>query len=112
MSKSLDKVKLVKDSLGNFVRKDPLDNIGVSTFNLAREAIQSGKKKLAKDLVDYLFVPEVKLVHDAGCNWLWGFPTFIKNNYGEDAVSDAWNGVMQILRRGQRGGGPLGVKRG
>jgi len=112
MSKRLDRVKLVKGPQGHFERLDPLDNIGESTFVLAREAIEEGRTQLAKDLIDYLFVPEVKLVHDAGCNWLWGFPTFIKNNYGEDAVSDAWNGVMSTLRRGQRGGGPLGVKRG
>ena len=75
--------------MGWLERMDPLDNIGVSTYSLIREAIQEGRNELAKDLTDYLFIPEAKLAHDASYEWLWGMPTFFQNNYGEGAAGEA-----------------------
>jgi hypothetical protein len=90
MSEQLDKVKLVKNPKGWWERMDPLENMGVSTFTLIRDAIKEGRKELAKDLLDYLFIPEAKLVHDAIYEQLWGWPSFIQKNYGEDEVYYAY----------------------
>jgi hypothetical protein len=95
MSERLDKVKLVKDEKGFWQRMDPLDNIGVSTFVLIKDAIEEGKNELARDLVDYLFIPETKLVHDAHGDWMLGWPSFIARNYGEDAVPEAYAYVFK-----------------
>ena len=46
MSERLDKVKLVKGH--KWERMDPLDNIGVSTYALIKDAIHEGKNELAK----------------------------------------------------------------
>jgi hypothetical protein len=95
MSKRLDKVKLVKDEKGFFKRMDPIENIGVSTFVLIKDAIEESKFQLAKDLVDYLFIPEVKLVHDAHGDWMLGWPSFLARNYGEDVISEAYEFVFR-----------------
>lgn len=48
MSERLDKVKLVKGPGGWLERMDSLDNIGVSTFTLIKDAIEEGKTSLPK----------------------------------------------------------------
>ncbi|MFC2043877.1 hypothetical protein ACFLT8_01535 [Chloroflexota bacterium] len=83
MSKQLDKAKLVKGT--KWERMDPVENIGVSTYSLIKDAIQDEKKDLAKDLADYAYFWEVKFVRDLNCNLSWGFPEFIRVNYGEYA---------------------------
>ncbi|MFC2044767.1 hypothetical protein ACFLT8_06230 [Chloroflexota bacterium] len=81
MSTQLDKVELVKGP--KWERKDPLDNIEVSTYNLIKDAIKVGKKELAKDLADYAYFWEIKVSRDLNVNLNWGFPEFIRVNYGE-----------------------------
>ena len=111
MSERLDKVKLVKDANGHWERRDSLDNIGISTFVLIKDAILEGRNQLAKDLVDYLFIPEVKLLNNSDSDWLWGWSSFALNNYGEDSVTEAWNRTLAISARGRGGrrGGPMGA---
>ena len=58
MSKGLDKLKLVKGR--KWERMDDLDNIGVSTYALLKDAIKEGKTDLAKDIADYLYFWELK----------------------------------------------------
>ena len=62
MSERLDKVNLVKGQ--QWERQDPLDNVGVSTHVLIKDAIQEGKNQLAKDLIDYFYFWETKIVKD------------------------------------------------
>ena len=92
MSKRLDKVKLVKGR--QWERMDPMDNIGVSTYALIRDAIQEGRNELAKDLIDYLYFREVKFVRDSNCDLVGGFPQYYMTNFGEDALYGDYRAVM------------------
>ncbi|MFC2044572.1 hypothetical protein ACFLT8_05225 [Chloroflexota bacterium] len=87
MSQRLDKVKLVKGR--KWERMDPLDNIGVSTYTLIKDAIQEGKNELAKDLTDYLWFWEVKFLRDINIDvGSHGFPEWVREKYGEYAEFD------------------------
>ncbi|MFC2006797.1 hypothetical protein ACFLUQ_01360 [Chloroflexota bacterium] len=83
MSKELDKAKLVKGT--SWERKDPLDNIGVSSYTLLKDAIREEKKELAKDLSDYIYFWETKFARDIGFDLACGFPEFVRVHYGEYA---------------------------
>ena len=63
---------------------DSLDNIGVSTYTLLKDAIQEGKNELAKDLADYLYFWERKPEFDLWC----GFGEFVRVYYGEYAEGE------------------------
>ncbi|MFC2044625.1 hypothetical protein ACFLT8_05490 [Chloroflexota bacterium] len=97
MSKQLDKVKLVKGT--RWERMDPLDNIGVSTYALIKDAIREGKNELAKDLADYAYFWEIKFVKDINHDFSSGFPEFVRVNYGEYAAHEYHKEAM-IRSRG------------
>ena len=94
MSKGLDKVKLVKGR--KWERMDPLDNIGVSTYALIKDAINEGKKELASDLMEYLYFWELKFQKDANLDLVGGFPNFFMANYGEADLFNLYK--IQMLR--------------
>ena len=108
MSKQLDKVKLVKGR--KWERRDPPDNIGVSTYALVKDAIQEGKNELAKDLVDYLWDWEIKFVYDVNNDLCGGIPSFWMTNYGEDTLYEPYR-EMLYRYRGQTGPVPPIKKR-
>lgn len=94
MSKRLDKVKLVKGR--EWQRQDPLDNIGVSTYALLKDAIQEGKNELAKDLADYLYFWEIKFALDTGIDLNGGFPAYIMAYHGEESLFDVyWDAMVR-----------------
>lgn len=95
MSKQLDKVKLVKGR--QWERQDPLDTIGVSTNTLIKEAIQEGKNKLAKDLIDYFYWWETKIVKDTNIDLSNGLGSFFMASYGEH---DLYEDLMTVMKRG------------
>ncbi|MFH1032193.1 MAG: hypothetical protein V1767_06495 [Chloroflexota bacterium] len=92
MTKRLDKVKLVKGR--RWERQDPIDNIGVSTYELLRDAIKEGKNQLAKDLTDYLWDWEIKLVYDVNNDLCGGIPSFWMTNYGEDTLYEPYREML------------------
>ncbi len=92
MSARLDKVKLVKGE--KWERQDPLDNLGVRTVDLVKDAIKEGKKELAKDLVDYYYFWETKLVLDANVDLVGGLPSYWMENYGEDTVYEVYRRML------------------
>ncbi len=96
MSERLDKVKLVKRR--RWERQDPMDNIGVSTYALIKDAIKEGKKELAKDLTDYLYFWEIKFVLDANIDLVGGFPQFFMTHYGEDRLYDTYREMLLRCR--------------
>lgn len=92
MSQRLDKVKLVKGR--KWERMDPLDNVGVSTYALIKDAINEERTDLAQDLIDYLYFWELKFQRDANNDIVGGFPSFVMANYGEDGLFDVYHEVM------------------
>ncbi|MFH1030985.1 MAG: hypothetical protein V1767_00210 [Chloroflexota bacterium] len=83
MSARLDKLKLVRGGR-KWERQDPLDNIGVSTFDLLRDAIKEGKNDLAADLTEYVWNWEIRFRRESNLDLVQGFPEFWMKNYGED----------------------------
>ncbi len=97
MSKRLEKMKLVKGM--KWERQDDLDNIGVPSYELAKDAIKEGKFDLAKDIVDYIYFWELKFVRDAGCDIVGGFPQYIMTNFGEETLYPIYR-MLLIKQRG------------
>ncbi|MFH1032409.1 MAG: hypothetical protein V1767_07620 [Chloroflexota bacterium] len=97
MSKRLDKVKLVRGK--PWERMDSLDNIGVSTYGLIKDAIKEGQNELAKDLIDYLYFREIKFVLDANIDLVGGFPQFMMTHYGEDELYGDYKDLL-VRNRG------------
>ena len=97
MTKRLEKLKLVKGQ--KWQRQDPLDNLGVRTPDLIKDAIKEGKNELAKDLADYYYFWETKSVLDANVDLVGGFPSFWMQNYGEETLFEVYR-LLMIKNRG------------
>lgn len=80
--------------LGREIRQDPPEELGVSTLTRLKEAIDRGDKEEAKRLAEYLR-KEGEVVHDVYTNWVWGFLTYVANEFGEDEVENALRKSME-----------------
>jgi len=96
MSERLDKVKLVKGT--KWERQDSLDNIGVPTLELVKDAIKEGKKDLARDLAEYYYWWEIKWVRDANIDLVNGLSSYYMANYGEESLYAAYRELNQRNR--------------
>lgn len=96
MSERLDKLKLVKGY--RWERQDPLDNIGVSTYELIKDAINEDKLDLAADLVEYLWFWESKYAKDGNIDLVDGLPSYILDRYGEEAFINEYNWMMEASK--------------
>jgi hypothetical protein len=65
-----------------------LKEMGGRTLDLVMEAIDSGDKKKAKELVQRMY-SEFNYLHDGYMIWITGLQTFIYKNYGTDALEKA-----------------------
>jgi hypothetical protein len=92
MTKKLDKLNLVKGQ--KWERKDPIENLGIPTPELIKDAIKEGKNELAKDLVDYYYFWETKFVRDTNVDLVGGFPSYWMENYGEDNIYDVYKTLL------------------
>ena len=93
-------VKLVKsESLGRMIRQDELSQLGVSTYEKIKEAIQSGRTQEAIDLVDYLNT-EGKRIHHVQCDNIWGLETYIADQLGEEALYQRLRQMGEINYKG------------
>jgi hypothetical protein len=108
MSKRLEKLKLVKGQ--KWERQDPLDNLGVRTVDLIKDAIKEGKKELAKDLADYYYFWETKFVLDINVDLVGGFPSFWMESYGEETLFEVYR-LLMIRNRGLESWPVLPIKR-
>ncbi len=70
------------------IRKDPWDEIGVSTWIKIKEAIRAGRLEEAVDLVDYL-KPEGRRIHDHMTDIVYGLLNYIAEKMGEEEVEKA-----------------------
>lgn len=57
------------EALGRSIRQDDVEDLAKPTWNLVREAIQTGKVNEALTFLDYAFF-EFKSVHDSLCVWI------------------------------------------
>ena len=96
MSERLDKTKVVKGQ--KWERMDPINNIGISTYSLIKDAIKEAKNDLARDLIDYVYFWEIKFVRDSNIDLVGGFPQFFMTNYGEDEFYEAYRETILRMR--------------
>ncbi len=82
-------LKLSKEPLGRLLRVDePIEELGISSYDRLREAIKAGDTQTALQLVDYV-QNEGKCSHDVYCDWVYAFLTWIADNYGEEKLPEA-----------------------
>ncbi len=85
--------------VGRPIRMDAeLAELGENTLGKVREAILSGNRQLALDLVDYLYW-EDKGLHDTYTDWTFADLTWIARNYGEEEIPKALRFVRETLGR-------------
>ncbi len=81
-------LKLTAEPLGRLMRVDePVEELGISTYDRLRDAVKAGDKETALELVDYV-QHEVKGIHDVYCDWSYAFLTWISDNCGEEMLPD------------------------
>ena len=81
-------LKLTAEPLGRLLRVDePVEELGISTYDRLRDAVKAGDKETALELVDYV-QHEVKGIHDVYCDWSYAFLTWISENCGEEMLPD------------------------
>lgn len=81
--------KLEESSLfKRLVRKDPVNEIGISTITKLEEAIEGSKKEEALALCRYL-VWEGKRLHDGFTDWIYSLLTYIADRFGEEELYKA-----------------------
>jgi hypothetical protein len=96
--------KLEESSLfKRLVRKDPVNEIGISTFAKLEEAIKGSKKEEALDLCGYLLW-EGKRLHDGFCDWIYSLLTYIADQFGEEELyktlrfnAKEWKSVVDLI---------------
>jgi hypothetical protein len=88
----------MRESFGRKIRQDPWEEQGIPTKSRIKEAIESGDKGLAKELIDYMWRFETIRLHDLYQHWIWGLQTYIAEKYGEEEVyhsmrrqAETWN---------------------
>ncbi len=81
-------LKLSNEPLGRPMRVDePIEELGISSYDKLREAVKAGDKETALKLVDYVQI-EGKGLHDLYCDWSYAFLTWIADNYGEEKLPE------------------------
>jgi hypothetical protein len=74
-------LKIDREMLGRPLRVDePIEELGISSYDRLRDAVKAGDTKTALDLIDYVQV-EGKGLHDLYCDWVYGILTWISDNY-------------------------------
>ena len=82
-------LKLSNEPLGRIMRVDePIEELGISSYDRLRDAIKAGDKETALKLTDYVQL-EGKGLHDLYCDWSWAFLTWIADNCGEEKLPEA-----------------------
>ena len=81
-------LKLTTEPLGRLMRVDePVEELGISTYDRLRDAVKAGDKETALKLIDYV-QNEVKGIHDVYCDWSYAFLTWISDNCGEEKLPE------------------------
>lgn len=62
--------------LGRKIRKDPWPELGISTWNKLKEALEKEDYDSALELAKYLG-PEYKGMHDLFCDWMYADFDFV-----------------------------------
>ena len=79
-------VRLEKsEALGRKIRQDDIAKLGISTWDLACQAIREGRSEESLELVDYACM-EAKMLHDTMVSIAEMSFTFIADNFGEEEV--------------------------
>jgi hypothetical protein len=81
--------------LGRLLRVDELDELGKNSVDKLKEAIESGHKKEALDLAEYLLCEGADL-HDLFTDWIYADLDWIVKNCGEEKIPEVLRYVKQI----------------
>ena len=75
---------------GRVMREDePLEELGISTYDRLRDAVKAGDKETALQLIDYV-QHEWKGLHDVYVDWCYAFLTWIADNCGEEKLPEVF----------------------
>ncbi len=92
-------LKLTTEPLGRLFRVDePVEELGISTYDRLRDAIKAGDKETALKLVDYVQI-EGKRNHNGLCDMTYSLLTWIADNCGEEKVLEVHKYCREILSR-------------
>lgn len=81
-------LRISTEPLGRLLRVDePVEELGISSYDRLRDAIKAGDEETALRLVDYIQV-EGKSLHDVYCDWAYALLTWISENCGEEKLLD------------------------
>ncbi|HHE41652.1 MAG TPA: hypothetical protein ENL12_03280 [Dehalococcoidia bacterium] len=81
-------LKIDRTLLGRPLRVDePVEELGISSYDRLRDAITAGDTETALELVDYVQV-EGKSLHDVYGDWVYALLTWIADNCGEEKMLD------------------------
>ncbi|MBA7600752.1 hypothetical protein ES703_07811 [subsurface metagenome] len=84
-------LKLTREPLGRLMRADePLEELGISSYDRLRDAVKAGDKETALKLIDYVQI-EGKGLHDFYSDWSYALLTWIADNCGEEKL-------LEVLR--------------
>jgi len=75
-----------RPSIRRKIREDEWNELGIPTTTRIKEMIDKGEKKLAKELVDYMWEFETVRLHDLFMHWIYGLQTYLAENFGEEEV--------------------------
>lgn len=90
-------LKIDHDLLGRPLRvDDPIEELGISSYDRLRDAVKAGDTETALELIDYVQL-EGKGLHDLYCDWVYGLLTWISDNYGEERLLDVLQHSKQMI---------------
>lgn len=81
-------LRLSTEPLGRLLRVDePIEELGISSYDRLRDAIESGDRETALQLVDYI-QDEGGVSHDVYCDWVHALLTWVADNCGEEKLPE------------------------
>lgn len=90
-------LKIDYELLGRPLRVDePIEELGISSYDRLRDAVKSGDTETALALIDYVQL-EGKGLHDLYCDWVYGLLTWISENYGEERLLDVLQHSKEMI---------------
>ena len=90
-------LKIDRELLGRPLRVDePVEELGISSYDRLREAVKAGDTKAALELIDYVQI-EGKGLHDLYCDWVYGLLTWIADHLGEERLPEVLQYSKQLV---------------
>ena len=91
------KIEKIESMGGRVLRTaEPIEELGISSYDRLRDLVKAGKTEEALQLIDYI-QHEFKMLHDLYTDWTYADLTYVAETYGEEEIPKLFRYVKSKL---------------